>query len=85
MHVRQRRLIQPAFQHSRVAGYGDVIVAEVLRMIDKWGEGVPVDLRAEMLRLTVTITGAALFGTDITAETQNVRAATEELVSGFPT
>jgi cytochrome P450 len=84
LHVRQRRLIQPAFQHSRVAGYGDVIVAEVLRMIDKWGEGVPVDLRAEMLRLTVTITGAALFGTDITAETQNVRAATEELVTVFP-
>jgi cytochrome P450 len=83
-HVRQRRLIQPAFQHSRVAGYGDIIVAEVLRMIDKWGEGVAIDLRAEMLRLTLTITGAALFGTDITAETQNVRAATEELVAVFP-
>ena len=38
--MRQRRLIQPAFHHSRVAGYGDVIVAEVLRMIDKWDEGV---------------------------------------------
>jgi cytochrome P450 len=84
LHVRQRRLIQPAFQHSRVAGYADVIVAEVLRMIDKWDEGVSVDLRAEMLRLTVTITGAALFGTDITSETQNVRAASEELVTVFP-
>lgn len=84
LHVQQRRLIQPTFQHSRVAGYGDVIVAEVLRMIDSWDEGVSVDLRGEMLRLTVTITGAALFGTDITSETQNVRAATEELVTVFP-
>ncbi len=84
LHVQQRRLLQPTFQHSRVAGYGDVIVAEVLRMIDSWDEGVSVDLRGEMLRLTVTITGAALFGTDITSETQNVRAATEELVTVFP-
>jgi cytochrome P450 len=84
LHVRQRRLIQPAFQHSRIAGYADVIVAETLRMIDKWDEGVSVDLRAQMLRLTVTITGAALFGADITNETENVRAATEELVTVFP-
>jgi len=83
-HVRQRRLMQPAFHRSRVASYADAIVGETLRMIGSWHDGVSVDLRSEMLRLSIEIVGATLFGTDVTDETQNVRAAAEELITVFP-
>lgn len=64
---RSRRLLQPAFHHRSVAGFGEVM----REAAEEWLRGVVsggvMDFAAEMQRLTFTIAGRCLFRTD-TAE-----------------
>src|SRR5215207_1314585 len=64
-HRRQRRLVQPAFHSTRVAGYAEVMCDEARRVGDGWRDGACVDMSTEMSRLTLRIVGRALFGTDL--------------------
>jgi len=61
-HLRQRRLIQPAFQRERITAYGAVMAEHAARM--RWQDGGTVDIEKEMTRLTLAIVGKALLGTD---------------------
>src|SRR2546423_1592305 len=38
-HLRQRRLLQPAFHRERIAGYGKTMVGYADRMRRGWGDG----------------------------------------------
>lgn len=66
---RQRRLMQPAFHHRRIAGFGKIIVDATLSMIDNWktttSKDATVDICDEMTRLTMRIVGLALFSVDL--------------------
>src|SRR5262245_22595899 len=42
--LRQRRLVQPAFNRQRLAGYGKIMVAYTERMMDSWQDGDSRDL-----------------------------------------
>lgn len=72
---RQRRLVQPAFLRRRIEGYGPAMLAATERLLDRWGDGRPVDLHAEMMRLTLEIAAESLFGADVSAEAGGVGAA----------
>src|SRR6476659_6333018 len=39
IHLRQRRLMQPAFHRERIAGYGGTMVAYADRMRQEWQDG----------------------------------------------
>jgi cytochrome P450 len=68
----QRRLIQPAFQKQRVAAFAAMMTTAAESMVKRWqtaaATGEPLDIVAEMMRLTLEIVGRALFTTDISGE-----------------
>ena len=63
--LRQRRLIQPIFHRRSVAAFGALMTDETLAMLGRWRPemeaGVPLDVPAEMARLTLDIVTGALF------------------------
>ncbi|HLE16036.1 MAG TPA: cytochrome P450 [Anaerolineales bacterium] len=66
---RQRRLMQPAFHHTRVQRLDGLIVEAAQAMLEKWQQyyeqGQPVDMAREMAGLTLTVTTRALFGVNL--------------------
>src|SRR6185436_13423415 len=68
MHLRQRRLMQPAFHRDRIAAFGDVMVGYADRLRQSWHDGDTVDVSREMNRLTLSIAGKTLFGVDVESQ-----------------
>ncbi|HWB13941.1 MAG TPA: cytochrome P450 [Pirellulales bacterium] len=66
-HLRQRRLMQPAFQRERVAAYAPAVMEEAVAACRRWQEGESVDMFAQMMRITASIAVKALFSSDLEA------------------
>ena len=64
-HLRQRRLMQPAFHRDRLAAYAGIMTRAAAELSDSWqpGEVRPID--EDLQGLAVTIVGEALFSTEI--------------------
>ena len=62
---RQRRMVQPAFAHARLAGYASTMTDEAIRATDRWKDGATVDLGREMMQLTLRVVSRTLFGHDV--------------------
>lgn len=59
---RERRLLAPAFQHQRIAGYGGAMIAAASRMLAGWETmAAPVDMAKAMSRLTLAIISEIMF------------------------
>jgi len=67
---RQRRLIQPAFHHSRIAAYADTMVAFTQRRLDLWRDGETRDVHEELMGLTLEIVVKTLFDADVSREAE---------------
>jgi cytochrome P450 len=74
-HLRQRRLIQPAFHKQRVFGYGRAMVDFAERHQQRWTDGDVIDVHAEMMRLTLAIVSKTLFDTDVERDAQEIGQA----------
>jgi cytochrome P450 len=79
--LRQRRLMQPAFNPQRLTPYIPVIIEATDWMLDAWqarmAANQPVDVASEMMRLTCTIVARILFGADVSSDIDEVeRSAT---------
>jgi cytochrome P450 len=83
-HLRQRRLVQPAFHKARIAGYAETMIAHTRRTADRWRDRDTFDVSAEMNRLTLTIVGETLFGADVEADAGAVRQALTAVFDAFP-
>jgi len=79
-HLRQRRMIQPAFHRDRVRAYGVAMVEHAARARDSYREGEAFDLNREMMRLTLNIVGRALFGADVSNDVDRVGRAMDALL-----
>jgi cytochrome P450 len=64
-HLRQRRLIQPAFHRDRITRYTETMRQAVSRMIESWRPGEVREVNDDMQALAVTIVGEALFGAEL--------------------
>lgn len=60
LHMRQRRLAQPAFHRARIQGYAQVIAEVTSRLVSGWTTGAR-DVYADMLLLALRIVGRTLF------------------------
>jgi len=60
-----RRLVQPAFHSSRIEAYGAVMTEYTESMMRDWVTGGEVDMRHEMMKLTLGIVAKTLFDADI--------------------
>ena len=66
---RQRRIMKPAFHKERLAGFAETITTATGRLIERWAAADgPVDVNAEMMRLTLGIAGRAFFGMELSED-----------------
>ena len=80
-HTRQRRLILPAFHHSRLRAYAETMVRLSVDAADGWTPGRAFEAGAAMNRLALEIAAETLFGTSVA--TDRVGHALEELMEAF--
>jgi cytochrome P450 len=74
-HRKQRRMMAPAFVHRRIADYAKVIADRAEATQSGWGDGARVELSAAMMRMTLEIVGATLFGAEMGAEADEIGEA----------
>jgi cytochrome P450 len=84
IHMRQRRLAQPAFHRKRIAAYGEVIGSYADKMTRRWESGTILDLHSQMLELALVIVGKCLFDVDVQADVKQVEAAVNAFMSFLP-
>jgi cytochrome P450 len=82
-HLRQRRLMQPAFHRDRIAGYGEAMVQYADRMRRSWTNGATLDVAREMNRLTLSIVGKTLFDVDVEQQAAQVGEALTAVMDTF--
>jgi cytochrome P450 len=73
---KQRRLMQPAFHHTRLELLDTMIGEATQAMLDRWRqlqrENQPVDVAREMAALTLSVTTRALFGVNLGEEVREI-------------
>ena len=66
--LRQRRLMQPAFHHQRIAILGQIMTGKTLDMLDRWSrrqdQSTPLDITHEMGYMALQIVTKSLFSID---------------------
>lgn len=65
IHMRQRRLIAPAFHRQRIAGYAEEIATAARIVADSWSEGQEIDASDAMMRLSLRIVARTLFDSEV--------------------
>ena len=82
-HLRQRRLVQPAFHRQRLQNYSVMMVDAAGKMSESWQDGAQIDAAHEMMRLTLAIVGRTLFSANVEDEAEEVGAAMTTLIEMF--
>jgi cytochrome P450 len=81
--LRNRRLIQPAFQRKRIEEYGSTMVDLAQRTVTGWRDGQQVDMHAEMMKLTLAIAAKTLMGVDVGDVSSEVGNSLEVIMADF--
>ncbi len=84
LHLRQRRLAQPAFHRQRIAAYGQIIAGYAAEMTARWESGTVVDLQPQMLLLALRIVGKTLFDTNVESEVHQIAEAVDSFMGFLP-
>jgi len=82
-HLRQRRMIQPAFHRERIKSYAEAMTGYAAQMADEWKDGEVRDVDREMMRLTLQIVGKTLFSANVADEADEIGAAMTTLIELF--
>jgi cytochrome P450 len=72
IHIRQRRIVAPAFHRQRIAAYADEIVTSSDDHITGWKEGDTLDISAAMMSLSLQIVARTLFHTQVTDDIRRI-------------
>lgn len=82
-HLRQRRMIQPAFHRARIAEYAKAMTEFAEKMREEWKTGEVRDIDKEMMRLTLQIVGKTLFSANVDDEADEIGKALTTLIELF--
>ncbi len=86
--LQDRRLMGPFFTPAAVARYTAMMVEVIRAMLDRWqavaNTGQPMDLDEEMMQLTMSIIGRAMFSVDLGEEMEEVGQALREAFAFIP-
>jgi cytochrome P450 len=82
-HMRQRRMLQPAFHRERFESYSAVMTAYARETRDRFAPNAVIDMKGEMMRLTLAIVTRALFDADIEGDAKDVGIAMADLLRSF--
>ena len=84
---RQRRLMQPVFNHDRIAKFADVMVEETQRMLGRWLDhhdlSQPLNVASEMMRLTQSIILRTMFSTSLGSQGPRLSQAFHDSLEYF--
>ena len=83
VHLRQRRLMQPAFHSQRIADYATVMTDCADRQAGAWTDDTTLDISEEMMRLTLAIVGRTLFSADVEGEARELGQALSTVLKSF--
>jgi len=83
LHMRQRRLAQPAFLRERISSYAEVIGTQTLALSSRWRPGT-TDLHPAMLELALRIVGKCLFDLDHLEGIDEMASAVDAFMSFVP-
>jgi cytochrome P450 len=83
-HLRQRKLLLPPFQGSRVARFREVIREVAEREVATWRPGRRLTIRERMRALTFEVICRAVFGVTDRAAQERLRAATAAVIDSSP-
>ncbi|NOT48853.1 MAG: cytochrome P450, partial [Acidobacteria bacterium] len=82
-HLRQRRMIQPAFHRARIAEYARSMVEFADKMSNNWRDGDVLDIDKEMMHLTLQIVAKTLFDAVVDNEADKIGKSMSDLVALF--
>jgi cytochrome P450 len=82
-HLRQRRLVQPAFHRDRLAGYAAVMSDCAVRVRERWQSASTLEISDEMMRLTLAVVGKTLFSADVESEATEIGQALTTVLKMF--
>lgn len=74
-HMRQRKLLLPPFQGSRIDGFREVVREVAEREVSSWRPGQRLVLRERMRALTFEVISRAVFGVTEPAQVERLRRA----------
>jgi cytochrome P450 len=83
-HLRQRKLLLPPFQGSRVAAFRDVIRDVAERELARWRPGIELVLRERMRALTFEVICRAVFGVTEPDRVERMRSALVAVIDSSP-
>ncbi len=83
IHLRQRRLIQPAFHRQRIAAYAEEMTGYALKTSARWADGETRDMSEEMMHLALAVVGKTLFNAEVEDETGEIGDAVTEIIGLF--
>ena len=83
-HLRQRKLLLPPFQGSRVAAFREVIREVAERELARWQPGAEIVLRERMRALTFEVICRAVFGVTEHARVERLRERLVAVIDSSP-
>ncbi|MEG9437273.1 cytochrome P450 [Edaphobacter sp. HDX4] len=72
IHIRQRRIVAPAFHRQRITAYAEEIVASASHHADTWKDQQSIDISAAMMALSLEIVARTLFNTEVTDDIRRI-------------
>lgn len=82
-HLRQRRMIQPAFHREKIKSYTETMTGYAAQMANEWKDGEVRDVDWEMMHLTLQIVGKTLFSANVEDDADEVGGAMTTLIEMF--
>jgi cytochrome P450 len=82
-HLRQRRLVSPAFHRAQIASYATTMLEATEEFREQWRDGAALDANAAMMRLTLSIVARTLFGARLEADAEAIGHALTDAFESF--
>ena len=82
-HLRQRRLVQPAFHRSKIAAYASAMTGAAMQRQSAWHDGELLDMNRAMMLVTLDIVAATLFGASVGSSGSEIGNAMDDVFESF--
>ncbi|MGW0647270.1 cytochrome P450 [Streptomyces umbrinus] len=69
VHTRKRRMLQPAFTHTEIARYVDIMRDQASTTVAAWRSGQTLDVREAMVKLSLDMLAKTVFAGSLDEET----------------
>ncbi|MBO8170285.1 MAG: cytochrome P450 [Bacillaceae bacterium] len=76
-HMRQRRLMQPAFKPDRISQYADTMAEYGEKLADSWQDGEQRNITRDMMDVTLRIIVRTMFSIDMKQDPHDIGKALE--------